>query len=613
LVSLIAAAAIMLLLFGAVAGAQSPDLIFLAQGWNLISLPVQPANTAMASALSGISGSYDVVWGYPNQSWSYYDPNDPSGSTLPTMEAGNGYWIYMTVPWNLSVSGSAPSSSLSLLSGWNLIGYGGASCADVSSILSPISSRLPVLWGYQDRAWKVYDPKDAQGSTLTQLCPGLGYWLKVSEATTCTLPIYEWTWESGSNLPDQAGVYGTRGIAEAPNLPGARFGSVSWADANGNLWLFGGYNEAGNHLFNDLWKFDGANWTWVSGSTKIDQKGVYGTKSTAAPGNVPGARALGVSWTDKQGNLWLFGGFGYDSAGQCDGLNDLWKFDGTSWTWVSGSNTVDRLGVYGTKGEADTANVPGARVGSVSWTDLQGDLWLFGGAGYYSAGNGGDFNDLWKFDGTSWTWVSGSNTVEAPGSYGKKGIAAPGNAPGARDSAVSWTDKQGNLWLFGGGLFQDSAGIWVALNDLWKFDGSNWTWVSGSDTVGQAGAYGTKGLAARGNVPGARLFAASWTDLQGNLWLFGGGYYGSAGQSEGLNDLWKFDGSNWTWVSGSDKVDQAGAYGTNGLASPGNVPGTRLYASSWTDLQGNLWLFGGAGIASAGNAGALNDLWRYGP
>ncbi len=58
LVSLIAAAAIMLLLFGAVAGAQSPDLIFLTQGWNLISLPVQPANAAMASALSGISGSY---------------------------------------------------------------------------------------------------------------------------------------------------------------------------------------------------------------------------------------------------------------------------------------------------------------------------------------------------------------------------------------------------------------------------------------------------------------------------------------------------------------------------------------------------------------------------
>ena len=162
-------------------------------------------------------------------------------------------------------------------------------------------------------------------------------------------------------------------------------------------------------------------------------------------------------------------------------------------------------------------------------------------------------------------------------------------------------------------MFQDSAGIWVALNDLWKFDGTNWTWVSGSNTVGQAGAYGTKGLAARGNVPGARLFAASWTDLQGNLWLFGGGYYDSAGQSEGLNDLWKFDGTNWTWVSGSDKVDQAGAYGTNGLASPGNVPGTRLYAASWTDLQGDLWLFGGAGIASAGNAGALNDLWRYGP
>ena len=117
---------------------------------------------------------------------------------------------------------------------------------------------------------------------------------------------------------------------------------------------------AGNQMFNDLWKFDGSNWTWVSGSNEIDQKGVYGTKSAAAPGNIPGARALGVSWTDKQGNLWLFGGFGYDSAGQCDGLNDLWKFDGSNWTWVSGSDKVDRLGVYGTKGEADTRERPGS-------------------------------------------------------------------------------------------------------------------------------------------------------------------------------------------------------------------------------------------------------------
>ena len=87
-------------------------------------------------------------------------------------------------------------------------------------------------------------------------------------------------------------------------------------------------------------------------------------------------------------------------------------------------------------------------------------------------------------------------------------------------SSVSWTDAGGNLWLFGGnGSPRTPEGL---LNDLWKWDGTNWTWVSGSSAAGQYGTYGTKGVAAPGNVPGAREGSVSWTDASGNLWLFGG-------------------------------------------------------------------------------------------
>jgi hypothetical protein len=54
--------------------------------------------------------------------------------------------------------------------------------------------------------------------------------------------------------------------------------------------------------------------------------GVYGSQGTAAAGNVPGARYPAVSWTDASGNLWLFGGWGYDSAGTSGYLNDLWMY-----------------------------------------------------------------------------------------------------------------------------------------------------------------------------------------------------------------------------------------------------------------------------------------------
>lgn len=66
--------------------------------------------------------------------------------------------------------------------------------------------------------------------------------------------------------------------------------------------------------------------TWVSGSNAGKQHGVYGTKGSPASGNVPGARSNSVSWTDGHGNLWFFGGYGYDVSGSNGPLNDLWKF-----------------------------------------------------------------------------------------------------------------------------------------------------------------------------------------------------------------------------------------------------------------------------------------------
>jgi hypothetical protein len=167
---------------------QSSAFVPLLSGWNLISLPMQPADATIASVLSPIAGAYQVVWAYASGSWTFYDPTDPDGSTLTTMAAGNGYWINMTSAETLTVSGSAPSSSLSLLSGWNLVGYNGTSCTTAASALSSIASTLQASWGYPTQAWKVYDPNDVGGSTLTQFCPNYGYWLKVQQAATWKLP-----------------------------------------------------------------------------------------------------------------------------------------------------------------------------------------------------------------------------------------------------------------------------------------------------------------------------------------------------------------------------------------------------------------------------------------
>lgn len=79
-------------------------------------------------------------------------------------------------------------------------------------------------------------------------------------------------------------------------------------------------------------------------------------------------------------------------------------------------------------------------------------------------------NDLWEFNPSTgqWTWASGSNQILGKANYGALGVAAATNVPGARQSALSWTDSNGNFWLIGG-LGLDSTGAHGGLNDLWSY------------------------------------------------------------------------------------------------------------------------------------------------
>ena len=126
--------------------------------------------------------------------------------------------------------------------------------------------------------------------------------------------------------------------------------------------------------------------------------GSTGPRARASAGTVPGSRQAASSWIDSSGNLWLFGGAGYDSTGALGPLNDLWRYNPSTglWTWVSGGSGANATGAYGTQGAVSASTVPGARQAANSWVDSSGHLWLFGGAGYGSTANG-YLNDLWQF------------------------------------------------------------------------------------------------------------------------------------------------------------------------------------------------------------------------
>jgi len=392
---------------------------------------------------------------------------------------------------------------------------------------------------------------------------------------------------------EQGGSYNGIGVAGTPT---ARWGGATWTDSSGNLWMFGGNGDVYG-LLNDLWEFDTSSfspsfpgnytantgqWIWKGGSSLSNQGGTY---AGAAGTLVPGARVNATYWTDSVGNLWLFGGYGYDANRNEGYLNDLWEYTGGNWKFVSGSTTINQNGNYGTAGTAASTNIPGARHEAVGWADTSGNLWLFGGEGEDSAGTAnGILNDLWMFNigSSEWTFVMGSTTANQTGVY----ESAPAVGP------VSITGAAGNCGL----------------------------------TVGDAplncGAISTTGAS-----PGSRWGAAGWVDKGGNFWLFGGwGLDSTATNGNGaLNDLWVYTPNStagqpgtWVWTKGSNTGSQNGSYGT--LTRPYLTyyiwtPGGRALTTHWVDGMGQLWLFGGEGYDSTsptGN-GYLNDLWRYLP
>lgn len=434
----------------------------------------------------------------------------------------------------------------------------------------------------------------------------------------------QWTWMKAENTPDPPGIYGNLGVPAGANNPGGRENSVSWVDATGNMWLFGGYaaikdpgsNNISIGFINDLWRFEPSlnRWTWMKGDSSLYTSGSFGVQGTPSAGNNPSSRRSAVSWTDNAGKLWMFGGNGTVSF-DFGNLNDLWRYDPLTnqWTWMKGDNTVDVISVYGSQGVTAASNKPGARNESVSWADAAGNLYLFGG--YGSTAYHGPFayqNDLWRYNVSTnnWTWMKGTAGFNYAGDYGTRGVASANVNPGARGSAVPWSDASGDLWMYGG--YGNSTNGLTESNLLMRYDPptNQWTWIRGEISTSNQGVYSPQGVSAAGNKPGARAYPVSWTDTSNNLWMFGG-----QDNADYLNDLWKYDLSSkqWTWMKGdSTKNVFTGVYGSAGVSASANKPGARSKSVSWTDSIGRLWLFGGM-YSGSGPTLLMNDLWRYNP
>jgi gliding motility-associated-like protein len=355
-------------------------------------------------------------------------------------------------------------------------------------------------------------------------------------------------------------------------------------------------------------------WTWMHGDTALNHYGRYNVKGV--PDNIshPGAKYATVFWQDTAQNFWIYGGAYYNFTNHTPA--NMWRYNSftNQWTWMMGDSTLTLQSlnpVHGSLGVSSPLNRPGQRgFGAASWTDLNNNLWLFGGNGNYSR------NDLWKYSPMTneWTWMHADSAAGDFGVYGTLGVPSVNNRPPARyETTATWVDNNGNLWLFGG---MNNSSSTYFLNDLWRYNPvtDEWTWMHGSNSGNAPAVYGTKGVPAPANTPGARYVYASWKDAIDNLYVYGG--YDFTGNPGGLSDLWKYNIGNgmWTWLGGPQTYNDSASFGPKCIEDSANWPGTGLETRSrWVDDCGNLWLFGSAYVIPFQGTQIYNTLWRYNP
>ncbi len=125
---------------------------------------------------------------------------------------------------------------------------------------------------------------------------------------------------------------------------------------NGSIYVIGGSSATG---LNDVWKFDGTDWSQVAAGA--------GSRFSARDGH--------VSYV-YNGKLWVAGGYDYAAHARVD---DVWSSsDGSTWTQVT------QVNVFPTRSES-------------SGIVFDNRMWMIGGV------DAGNYADAWySVDGANW-------------------------------------------------------------------------------------------------------------------------------------------------------------------------------------------------------------------
>jgi len=162
-------------------------------GWNLISLPKNPEALDVLGVMRMVGDNLNSVWTYEEGIWKRYDLTGPSFlNDLSALEPGKGYWIDMKSSDRLDdlyVTGrELTDKSISLASGWNLVGYNSLSSMSITDAMNSVAGNWNSIWTYEDGDWKRYDlsgPDFLNDPIVME--PGKGYWIDMKSHARWTL------------------------------------------------------------------------------------------------------------------------------------------------------------------------------------------------------------------------------------------------------------------------------------------------------------------------------------------------------------------------------------------------------------------------------------------
>lgn len=169
---------------------------------------------------------------------------------------------------------------------------------------------------------------------------------------------------------------GTTWSQKLPGMaPSPRFGSMMYFDPNrARIVLFSGLSDTPGI---ELWEWTGTTWQPIT------------------TGSMPGTRfAAGATFDAARGVFVLHGGTQLSAT--FSAVEDLWHFDGTSWTQ-----------------RASTDPLPDRIYAPIVYDVRRKSVLLFGG----QSTSGVSFADTWQWDGTTWEQLSIANSPPARGAH----------------------------------------------------------------------------------------------------------------------------------------------------------------------------------------------------